>query len=138
MFRQLKNITLGDAIAMGVVAYHKLVQVHCQIEELDIGLAFNPPTVVHSPGCTDENACTKLWEYAWWTGYAKQLLHPENVKSRDRILLSLDPKKGILAHINADCLQGTLDSIWEDNPFNEDENIVGEASDALRAWMERL
>lgn len=123
---------------MGVVAYHKLVQVQCQIQELDLGLAFNPPTVVHSPGCMDENACTKLWDSAWWTGYAKQLLHPENVKSRSRILQTLDPSKGILASMNEDCLHGTLSSIWEENPFNDDEEYVTTAASELKAWMEAL
>ncbi|KAJ7508018.1 hypothetical protein B0H11DRAFT_2308212 [Mycena galericulata] len=138
VYRRLKNITLADALAMGVVAYHKLVQVNCQIDELNLGLAFNPPVVVHSPGCLDENECTKLWEWAWWSGFAKQLLHPENIKSRTRILESLDPSRGILASMRADCLQGTLESIWEENPFNEDEEYVTQATSELKLWMERL
>ncbi|KAJ7780102.1 hypothetical protein DFH07DRAFT_730034 [Mycena maculata] len=138
VFRRLKNITLADAETMGVVAYHKLVQVHCQIQKLDLDLAFNPPTVVHSPGCLDENVCSKLWDWAWWMGYAKQLLHLENVKSRDRILDTLDPSKGILSHMDELCLQNTLGAIREENPFNDDEEYVLEASSELKAWMEGL
>ncbi|KAJ7789882.1 hypothetical protein B0H14DRAFT_2307521, partial [Mycena olivaceomarginata] len=75
--RKLKDIDLEDAENMGIVAFHQLVQVHCKIQELNLGLAYNPPTVPHSPGCIDEPQCTRLWERAWWMGYAKHLLHPE-------------------------------------------------------------
>ncbi|KAJ6528481.1 hypothetical protein B0H19DRAFT_1274704 [Mycena capillaripes] len=135
--RRLTSITQADAENMGVVAYHKLVQVHCAVEELDLGLAFNPPTVFHSPGCLDENVCTRLWETAWWMGYAKQLLHPENVKDRFMILDSMDRSKGIVAHMGPHCLTNTLASIWEENPFNDDEGIVTQASAELKAWMEK-
>ncbi|KAJ6571527.1 hypothetical protein B0H19DRAFT_937253 [Mycena capillaripes] len=135
--RRLTSITQADAENMGVVAYHKLVQVRCAVEELDLGLAFNPPTVFHSPGCLDENVCTRLWETAWWMGYAKQLLHPENVKDRFMILDSMDRSKGIVAHMGPHCLTNTLASIWEENPFNDDEGIVTQASAELKAWMEK-
>ncbi|KAJ7480701.1 hypothetical protein FB451DRAFT_1394775 [Mycena latifolia] len=137
VYRRLKSISQDDAENMGVVAYHKLIQVHCQIEELNLGLAFNPPTVPHSPGCLDENVCTRLWESAWWAGYAKQLLHPENVKNRYSILDALDPSKGIFRHMNTDCLNNTLESIWEENPFDDDMEYVTTASNELKMWMEQ-
>ncbi|KAJ7508101.1 hypothetical protein B0H11DRAFT_2218099 [Mycena galericulata] len=136
VYRRLKNITQADAENMGVVAFHKLVQVHCQIDELNRGLAFSPPTVLHSPGCLDEPVCTRLWESAWWSGYAKQLLHPESAGDHFKILSSMDPSKGILVHMGPGCLANTMQSIREDNPFNEDNELITTASTELTAWME--
>ncbi|KAJ7903887.1 hypothetical protein B0H13DRAFT_2523335 [Mycena leptocephala] len=115
VYRRLKNITQADAENMGVVAFHKLLQVHCQIDELNRGLAFSPPTVLHSAGCLDENVCTRLWESAWWSGYAKQLLHPERDPGSHGPRLPPD---------------------WEDNPFNDDAELITTASTELTAWME--
>ncbi|KAJ7465666.1 hypothetical protein FB451DRAFT_1402676 [Mycena latifolia] len=136
--RPLSQITLSDAEHMGVVAYYKLVQVKCKLEEHKVGLAFNPPDVYHSFSCMDENECSRLWEWFWWAGYAKHLLHPENKKTPAAIMLELDVKKGIIARMKPACLENTLEAIWDQNPFNDEKEFVDEAASDLSAWMTTL
>ena len=136
--RPLNQITVSDAEHMGVVAYHKLVQVKCKLAEHKVGLAFNPPDVHHSFSCRDENACSRLWEWFWWGGYAKQLLHPDTKKTPAAIMLELDPTKGPIAHMNRRCLENTMEGVWEENPFNDEQEFVDEASNDLSSWMRSL
>jgi hypothetical protein len=136
--RPLSQITVSDAEHMGVVAYHKLVQVKCKMAEHKVGLAFNPPDVHHSFSCLDENECSRLWEWFWWGGYAKQLLHPDTKKTPAAIMLELDPTKGPIAHMNRRCLENTMEGVWEENPFNDEQEFVDEASSDLSAWMRSL
>ncbi|KAJ7622972.1 hypothetical protein B0H17DRAFT_1151525 [Mycena rosella] len=123
---------------MGVVAFYKLVQLKSTITEFKAALAFNPPDVHHSFSCIDENICSRLWESFWWGGYAKQLLHPDNTKPPAAILLEVDASKGILSHMPPACLQNTMDAIWEDNPFNHEQEQIEEASRAISEWMAAL
>ncbi|KAJ7655311.1 hypothetical protein DFH06DRAFT_1329642 [Mycena polygramma] len=71
-------------------------------------------------------------------GYAKQLLHPDNKTAAAAILLDLDPTKGLLTRMNKICLQNTLDSIWENNPFNDEQEYVEEAEKDIAQWMNSL
>ncbi|KAJ6467475.1 hypothetical protein DFH09DRAFT_1482998 [Mycena vulgaris] len=136
--RPLSQITLADAEHMGVVAYYKLVQVKCKLSEYKLGMAFNPPDIHHSFGCLDEPACERLWESFWWAGFAKQILHPNSKKAPAAIMLELDATKGPVAHMIPGCLRNTMDAMWEDNPFNDEQELVDEASTDLTAWMSSL
>ncbi|KAJ6514172.1 hypothetical protein C8R47DRAFT_566732 [Mycena vitilis] len=138
MKRPLTATTLADAQHMGVVAYYKLVEFKCKVADYKIALAFNPPDVSHSFGCLDENVCSRVWETFWWGGYANQLLHPDNKTAAAAILLDLDPTKGLLTRMNKICLQNTLDSIWENNPFNDEQEYVEDAEKDIAQWMNSL
>ncbi|KAJ7897577.1 hypothetical protein B0H14DRAFT_2557578 [Mycena olivaceomarginata] len=127
----ISEITLSDAEHMGVVAYHKLAQFKWKVADFKTALAFHPPDVSHSFGCLDENVCSRVWETFWWGGYAKQLLHPDNKIPAAAILLELDPTKGLLSHMNRICLRNTMDSIWENNPFSDEQGFVDDAEKDL-------
>ncbi|KAJ7741907.1 hypothetical protein B0H14DRAFT_2637752 [Mycena olivaceomarginata] len=134
----ISEITLSDAEHMGVVAYHKLAQFKWKVADFKTALAFHPPDVSHSFGCLDENVCSRVWETFWWGGYAKQLLHPDNKIPAAAILLELDPTKGLLSHMNRICLRNTMDSIWENNPFSDEQGFVDDAEKDLTRWMDTL
>ncbi|KAF7357895.1 BTB domain-containing protein [Mycena venus] len=136
--RPLAEITLADAEHIGVVTYYKLVQLKCEVADHKVALAFHPPDVNHSFSCLDENLCSRIWESFWWGGYSKQLLHPDNKKSPASILLELDPTKGLLAQMNKVCLQNTMEAIWENNPFDEEQELADDAYSKLCAWMDTL
>ncbi|KAJ7804245.1 hypothetical protein B0H14DRAFT_3154063 [Mycena olivaceomarginata] len=135
--RPLTEITLADAEHIGVVTYYKLVQLKCEVADHKVALAFHPPDVNHSFSCLNENLCSRIWESFWWGGYSKQLFHPDNKKPPASILLELDPTKGLLTQMNKICLQNTMEAIWENNPFNEQE-LADDAYSKLCAWMDTL
>jgi hypothetical protein len=103
-----------------------------------VALVFHPPDVNHSFSCLDENLCSRIWESFWWGGYSKQLFHPDNKKPPASILLELDPTKGLLTQMNKICLQNTMEAIWENNPFNEEQELADDAYGKLCAWMDTL
>ncbi|KAJ6460337.1 hypothetical protein C8R45DRAFT_1180566 [Mycena sanguinolenta] len=138
MQRPLAEITVTDAEHIGVGTYYQLVQLKCKVADHKVALAFCPPDVNHSFSCLDRNLCSRIWESFWWGGYAKQLLHPDNKKSPTSIFLELDSTKGVLAEMNKLCLQNTLDTMWENNPFNEEQELAEEAYKDLCAWMNTL
>ncbi|KAJ7720591.1 hypothetical protein DFH07DRAFT_784364 [Mycena maculata] len=123
---------------MGVVAYHKLIQLKCKVNDFKIAIAFHPTVVVHSFGCMDEPVCSRLWESFWWRGYSKQLLIPNNVMTPAAILLEVNTTKGLLAHMPCTCIQNMMESIWESNPFNNEQEYVEEALKDLSEWMMTL
>ncbi|KAJ6459864.1 hypothetical protein C8R45DRAFT_1180607 [Mycena sanguinolenta] len=138
MQRPLAEITVTDAEHIGVGIYYQLVQLKCKVADHKVALAFCPPDVNHSFSRLDENLCSRIWESFWWGGYTKQLLHPDNKKSPTSIFLELDSTKGVLVEMNKLCLQNTLDTIWENNPFNEEQELAEEAYKDLCAWMNTL
>ncbi|KAJ7764597.1 hypothetical protein DFH07DRAFT_738230 [Mycena maculata] len=131
----LDDIKLADSKHMGIVAFYKLIQVKHRVADYKVAMAFHPPDVHHSFGCDDENACSRLWESFWWGGFAKQLLHPNNKKKPAEILLELNPNKGVLSHMHPTCLQYTMEGIWENNPFNDEQEFMDEALIDLSSWI---
>ncbi|KAJ7254471.1 hypothetical protein C8J57DRAFT_1518603 [Mycena rebaudengoi] len=133
--RRLSDISLADAEQIGLAAYHKLVQVKCLLADEMSGLAFNAPEVKHCSACLDEPRCSRLWEWAWWGGFGKQILHPENTKSASAIMQNLDLDHGVLSSMRRECLFRTTESIWEDNPFDDSDKEVEKASEELTAYL---
>ncbi|KAJ7025145.1 hypothetical protein C8F04DRAFT_1300529 [Mycena alexandri] len=131
----LDRTTLSDAENMGVIAYYKLAQLKYKVAEFKTALAYHPPDVIHSFGCTDENICSRIWESFWWGGFAKQLLHPDNQKPPAAILLEVDSTKGLLTQMNKICLQNTMEYIWENNPFDEEQVLADAAWADLSDWL---
>ncbi|KAF7355889.1 BTB domain-containing protein [Mycena venus] len=117
--RPLAEITLADAEHIGVVTYYKLMST----------IPSAASTRTYAPGSGS---------LFWWGGYSKQLLHPDNKKSPASILLELDPTKGLLAQMNKVCLQNTMEAIWENNPFDEEQELADDAYSKLCAWMDTL
>ncbi|KAJ7291384.1 hypothetical protein C8J57DRAFT_1163478 [Mycena rebaudengoi] len=136
--RPLRDVSIEEADQMGLIAYHKLVQTKCQLDEDKVDLAFNAPEVEHCSGCSDEHKCGRLWDWAWWGGFSKQYLHPENTKSASTILSELDTDNGLLSKMCSLCLFQTMKKIWADNPFDDADEEVAKASKELTASLMRL
>jgi hypothetical protein len=107
--RPLKTITAVDAEQIGLIAYHTLVQTQGELREHALSIAFNPPPVIIGWACPNENACEKAWDWAWWGGFARHLLHPDNTRPFREIMLELDSNRARISQMCEDCLRNTVE-----------------------------
>lgn len=127
--RPCKDLSLKDVAEMGTEAYFAVTQTQSRLDHLVKSIAFWPPEVEHSIHCYTHASCKAIWEKAWWSGYAKLLLHPDRPTDLYQAVTELE-STGIPG-FNAMCKVWTLDSMRDNSAFAQVEEIIREGIEAL-------
>lgn len=123
------TITLDDASRVGMITFFHLVLTKSKIEELQKGMAYNCPPVIHSSDCQNATECELAWSNEWWDGLAPCLLHPDTVYSGREVLASLERLS--IADVGDGCHEETLKSLRLKGVFTRDADYMNEAVDEL-------
>lgn len=127
----LETISPRQATQMGDVPYYVLSQTKQLIDSHLRNIAFTPPPV-ESFICSTLGRCEQAWNTAWWGGFAKHILHPDNPLSGPDAMWVLNDAQipGMCEH----CLRNAVDSVWEANPFDELKLMVREGTGLVVEW----
>jgi hypothetical protein len=126
-FRELVKkhaFTLDDVEQMGLFAYWVLTNTQRDIRNHVRSIAYYTPDVVHGFDCSTPLLCKAAWENAWWSGFAKLALHPDNDCRSGDAMHKLSAAR--IPGMNPECLRSTVDDIWNNNPFDDIDVFVKE------------
>ena len=90
------------------------------------------PPPVESFLCGTTERCKQAWNTAWWGGFAKHILHPDNPLSGHDAMQVLNDAQ--IPGMCKDCLWNAVGSAWEVNPFDELE-MVCEGIGRVVKWI---
>lgn len=127
------SFTLEDARAIGFVAYHRLMTLMWEIDAHRKAMVAVVPPARTYLGCGGDG-CAKAWVTAWWSGFARHLLHPDAPISegaaRD-MLLQLDSIPGMCDS----CLRETVFSVCSTGAFSKEKGLINDAVRDLLEWQ---
>jgi hypothetical protein len=128
----LEIISASQATQMGDIPYYILSQTKCLIDNHLRCISFTAPPVQSAFPCDSPEMCEDAWNRAWWTGFAKHVLHPDCPLSGSEAMRVLDNVQ--IPGMCDDCLRSTVDSVWEAGPFEEIELIIRDGIGQVVEW----
>ncbi|KIM75916.1 hypothetical protein PILCRDRAFT_13125 [Piloderma croceum F 1598] len=117
---------------MGDIPYYVLSQTKYLIDNHLRSISFTAPPVQSGFPCDLPEMCEDAWNRAWWTGFAKHVLHPDCPLSGSEAMQVLNNVQ--IPGMCDDCLRSTVDSVWEAGPFEEIELIVRDGIGQVVEW----
>ncbi|KII92777.1 hypothetical protein PLICRDRAFT_485165 [Plicaturopsis crispa FD-325 SS-3] len=138
-FRQLLAVQLHtlDQVTVnriGLHVYHILSKTKTRIDEERRLIAFHPPIAQNDPSCDVSLSCIQAWEAEWWSGMARQLMHPEAPLTGRQILAGLDDVSRIPAMCQP-CQDRSVAWLKNSGVFLREEKFVDEAVAELLSWQ---
>lgn len=127
--RPCKDFTLEEVSQMGMEAYFSVTRTQCRLDHLVKTIAYWPPQVEHTVHCYAQDVCEATWEEAWWTGYARLLLHPDRPADLYEAVMELETTD--IPGFDPMCKVWTLDAMRNNSAFAQSKEIIMEGVKAL-------